>query len=268
MTMLRARRLASTAVVAALALPGLAACQQSPDVAAYLGGATIKQDRVEQIYDEVRDDMTAAQAAAREQADAAAAETGASPQPAAPVQLPIKRQDVLNTLLTLDVLKRAAAAHGLAAADAPTAEQIAQEAGLSPEWEYTELYAETLRLRSALRTAVQPATLTDADLRDVYERLIGDGAAGQVPSFEEFRTTLSPENKTLLETYVALREELETIAADQKIKLNPRYGDQQVTLLSANTEGGGEVPLVAVTFAGAADEDPYVTDVSEVATVS
>lgn len=267
MTMLRARRLASTAVVAALTVSGLAACRQSPDVAAYLGGATIKQDRVERIYDEVRDDMTAAQLAAREQAAAAAAEGGASPEPAAPVQVPIKRQDVLNTLLTLDVLKRAAQTRGLPPADAPSAEQIAQEAGLSPEWEYTELYAETLRLRAALRTAVQPATLTDADLRDVYERLTA-GGAGQTPTFEEFRTTLSPDNKTLLETYVALREELEGIAADQKIKLNPRYGDQQVTLLSANTDGGGEVPLVAVTFAGSADEDPYVTDVSEVATVS
>lgn len=261
MTMLRARRLASTAVVAALVAAGLAACQQSPDVAAYLGGGTIPQARVEKIYDQVRDELTTAQAAAASQA-------GSSPGAVAPATVPIKRQDVLNTLLSLDVLRRAAQAHNVKPAAEPTVDQVAQARSFSPQWEYTKLFAETYQLRAALQPVVPKATLTDADLRDVYQRLVGGGAADPATPFDQFKSTLGEENQTLLQTYVGLRDELEGIAADQKLKLNPRYGDQQVTLLSASAQSGGEVPLVVATFAGNSAEDPYVTDVSAVATVS
>ncbi len=264
MTMPRARRLVSTAVAAALAAAGLAGCQQSPEVAAYVGGGTITEDRVEKIYDQVRDELTTAQ----EQARAAGEANGASAEPISPVTVPIKRQEVLNTLLSLDVLRRAAQAHGVQAAAEPTVDQVAQARSYSPQWEYTQLYAETYRLRAALQPVVSPATLTDDDLRDVYQRLTTGGAADPSATFDQFKSTLSDENKKLLETYVSLRNELQQIASDEKVKLNPRYGNQQVTLLSASTQSGGEVPLVVATFTGASDEDPYVTDVSAVTTVA
>ncbi|MEV4705775.1 SurA N-terminal domain-containing protein [Actinoplanes sp. NPDC049316] len=262
MTMQRARRLASTAVVAVLAVAGLTACQQSPDVAAYVGGGTITEDRVQGIYDQVRDQLTAAREQARQQ-------KGDSAEPLPPLAMPIKQQDVLNTLLTVDVLRKSAKAHNLQAADSPTVEQVAQARNYSPEWEYTRLYTETYRLRTALQGAVSPATLTDADLRDVHQRLVKGGVADPSTTFEQFKNTLSPENKSLLETYVALRGELEKIVADEHVKLNPRYGDQQVSLLSAQGSDGKDVPLIVLPLAGDDQSgDTYVTDVSAVANVA
>jgi hypothetical protein len=260
MTMLRARRVVSTAVVAILAAAGLSACQQSPDVAAYVGDETITQDRVQKIYDQVKDELTAAREQAQQQSPASPA--------ASPLSMPIKQQDVLNTLLSLDVLRKSAQAHGVQAAAEPTVDQVAQSRNFSPSWEFTKLYTETYQLRAALQTKVPPATLTEADLRDVYKRLIAGGAADPSTKFEDFVNGLGDQNKTLLQTYVALRNELQTITTDEKVKLNPRYGDQQVTLLSAQSAEGKDVPLVVFTFAGDAGEDPYVTDVSAVTKIS
>jgi SurA-like protein len=264
MTMQRARRLASTAVVAVLAVAGLSACQQSPDVAAYVGGETISEKRVQDIYGQVRDQLTAAREQAQQQGEA----NGASAEPLPPLAMPIKQQDVLNALLTVDVLRKSAKARGVQAADSPTVEQVAQARNYSPEWEYTRLYTETYRLRTALQSAVKPATLTEADLRDVHQRLVKGGAADPSTTFEQFQSTLSPENKTLLETYVAMRTELQDIVEDEKVKLNPRYGNQQITLLSAQGANGQDVPLISLAFAGNEAGEAYVTDVSAVADVA
>ncbi|MEV4638136.1 hypothetical protein AB0J80_12375 [Actinoplanes sp. NPDC049548] len=263
--MQRARRLASTAVVAVLAVTGLTACQQSPDVAAYIADGTITEERIQGIYDQVRDQLTAArEKAAQQQAGA----DGASAQPLPPLTMPIKQQDVLNTLLSVDILRKSAQAHGVQAADAPTVEQVAQARNYSPQWEYTQLYAETYRLRTALQGAMKPAQLTDDDLRDVHQRLIKGGAADPSTTFDQFKQTLSEQNRALLQNYVAMRTELEKIVKDDKVKLNPRYGAQQVALLSAQSADGNDVPLVVLTLGGDDAGDPYVTDVSTVTTVA
>lgn len=261
--MRRARRIASTAVVAAIAVTGLSACQQSPDVAAYVGKQSISEDRVEEILDQVRDDLTEARSKAAATGEAGGASAGA----VSPLVMPIKQQDVVNTLLSIDVLSKAAQAHGVQAAAEPTVDQVAQSRSYSATWEYTKLYTQTFQLRAALQSKVTPATLTDADLRDVYKRLIAGGAADPSTPYDQFASQLSADNKKLLETYVAMRNELQDIAADAKVKLNPRYGNQQVTLLSAQSADGKDVPLVVVSFAGNADEAPYVTDVSAVTTL-
>ncbi|BCJ52214.1 hypothetical protein Asp14428_36890 [Actinoplanes sp. NBRC 14428] len=263
--MQRARRLASTAVVAVLAVTGLSACRQSPDVAAYIAGGTITEKRIQGIYDQVRDELTAA----REQAQQQAGAKGPSAEPLPPLTMPIKQQDVLNTLLSVDILRKSAQAHGVQPAASPTVEQVAQARNYSPQWEYTQLYAETYRLRTSLQSAVAPATLTDDDLRDVHQRLVKGGAADPGTSFDQFKSTLSAENKTLLQTYVAMRTELEKIVADDKVKLNPRYGAQQVTLLSAQSADGKDVPLVVLTLSGGdSSQGAYVTDVSAVTTLA
>ncbi|MFI5492721.1 hypothetical protein [Actinoplanes sp. NPDC051859] len=261
MTMQRARRLASTAVVAVLAVAGLTACQQSPDVAVYSAGGKITQERVQGIYDQVQDQLVAERKKAQEQAEAAGTE--ALPQPV----MPFKQQDVLNTLISVDILRKSAKAHGVQPAAAPTVEQVAQARNYSPAWEYTQLFAETYRLRTALQAAVPPATLTDADMRDVYTRLVQGGAADPNIKFEEFSSTLSAENKALLQSYVSLRTELGEIVKNDKLKINPRYGNQEIVLLSAQGGDGKEVPLVVLRLGDEAG-DAYVTDVSAVTTVA
>ena len=255
--MQRARRLASTTVVAVLAVSGLSACRQEPDVAAYLGdGRTITEARVEGIYDEARDELTRSRAQVQAQAT-----TGASAEPVAPVQVPFKQRDVLNALLTVQVLEQAAATKGVQAAAEPTVEQIAQGSSYSPTWEYTKLYARTFQLRAALLPKVTPAPLTDADLRPVYTKLLAGGAGDATP-YEQFKSQLSDTNKQALQQSIGLRNELAEIVSDDDVKLNPRYGDQQLVLLSAQA-GNADVPLVEVSFAGAgASAEPFVTDVS------
>jgi uncharacterized protein YneF (UPF0154 family) len=252
--MQRARRLASTAVVAALAVSGLSACGRAqPDVAAYLGGGQkITEAQVEKVYDQAHDDLTASRGKIQQQAT-----TGASADPAAPVEVPFKQQDVLNALLTIDVLEQSAAAKGVQPAAEPTVEQIAQGSSYSPTWEYTKLYARTFQLRAALLPKVTPAELTDAELRPVYERLTAGGAGDATP-YEQFKTQLSDQNKQALQQSIGLRNEVAKIIADDQIKVNPRFGEQKLVLLSAQA-GNKDVPLVEVSFAS---ETPFVTDVS------
>jgi hypothetical protein len=256
-TMQRARRLASTAVVAFLAVAGLSACRAEPGVAAYLGGdKTITDQQVERIYDQAHDQLTEARGQIQQQD-----QTGASAAAVPPVELPFKQKDVLNALLTVDVLEQAVAAKGLPAATEPSIEQIAQGTNYSPNWEYTKLYTKTFQLRAALLPKVAPAELTDEDLRPVYDRLLAGGAGDATP-YEQFKSQLSDENKQALQQSLGLRNELAKIVADGDLKVNPRYGDQQLVLLSA-TAGNAQVPLVQVPFAGSDRADaPFVTDVS------
>jgi len=255
--MQRARRLASTAVVAVLAVSGLSACRAEPGVAAYLGGGkTITDSQVARIYDEARDELAKSREQVQQQDT-----TGASAGPVPPVVVPFKQKDVLNALLTVEVLERAAAARSVQAATEPTVEQIAQASKFSAGWEYTKLYARTFQLRAALLPKVTPAELTDADLRPVYERLLA-GSGGDATPYDQFKSQLSEENKKALQQSLGLRNELAKIVKDDDVKLNPRFGDQQLVLLSAQA-GDKDVPLVEVSFAGAAaSEAPFVTDVS------
>jgi hypothetical protein len=251
-----ARRLASIAVVAVLAVSGLSACRAEPDVAAYIGGKTITESQVEKVYDQAKDELTASRAQIQQQNQAAP-----SGEPAPPVQMPFKQKDVLNALLTVDVLERAAAAHNVQPAAEPTVEAVAQGSSFSPGWEYTKLYAKTFQLRAALLPKVTPSPLSDEDLRPVYDRLLATGAGDSTP-YEQFKSQLSDANKTALQQSLGLRDELLKIVADENVKLHPRYGDQQLVLLSANA-GNAEVPLVELSFAGAdASKAPFVSDVS------
>ena len=227
-------------------------------MAAYLGdGEKITEAQINEVYDQAEDELTTS----REQVQQQQAATGASAAAIPPVQLPFKRQDVLNALLTIDVLEQAAAAAGVQPAADPTVEQIAQASSYSPTWEYTKLYTRTFQLRAALLPKVTPAELTDAELRPVYEQLRAGGAGGDTP-YDEFKSQLSDQNKQALQQSIGLRDQLAKIVADDDLTLNPRYGDQQLVLLSA-TAGETQVPLVELSFAGAdASEAPFVTDVS------
>lgn len=255
--MQRARRLASTAVVAVLAVAGLSACRAEPGVAAYLAdGETITDKQVTRIYEQAQDQLSASRKQIQQQG---ATDPSAAAVP--PVEMPFKQKDVLNALLTVKVLEQAAAAKGVQAATEPSIDQIAQGTNYSPDWEYTKLYTQTFQLRAALLPKVTPAPLTDEDLRPVYDRLLAGGAGDSTP-YEQFKSQLSAENKQALEQSLGLRNELAKIVADGDLKLNPRYGDQQLVLLSA-TAGNAQVPLVQVSFDGSDRADaPFVTDVS------
>src|SRR3982751_447341 len=106
MTMHLVRRLAPVAVAATVAVAGLAGCRSAPSVAAYVGQDRISEDRVSAVYDEAQDNAV----------------TPAGGQQAPPA---IKRQDVVDTLVGLEVLREVARQRGVS----PTAlndNQVAQ----------------------------------------------------------------------------------------------------------------------------------------------
>lgn len=260
MPMQRARRLASTAVVAALVVGGLSACQAEPDVAAYVGSlGTITADEVTRVYDQAEVELTAArdQLLQKQQEQQKQQPAGASTEPVPPVQMPFKQQDVLNTMLTLDILEQIAATHHVQPAAAPTVAQVAEATSYSPTWEYTDAYTRTYQLRSALLEAVTPVELTDAELRSVYDKLSA-AAPSEVASFEQFKSQLSEADQKTLKQSLGLRDEVAKVVAAENVKPNPRYGTQELVLLSARP-ADTPVPLVSVSLAGPeASQAPFV----------
>jgi len=160
----RARRFATVALAASLAAASLAGCRSAPSVAAYVGQNRISEDRVSAVYNDAREKSVTP--AGGQQATSA-----------------IRRQDVLDTLVGLDVMRDIAQRRGLK----PTAldsGQVAQAVGLKADAEYVRLYGEFRGLLNAVGNAAKPAQPTPADLRDVYNRLTAGGGNPNGATFD------------------------------------------------------------------------------------
>ena len=237
MPMFRARRLASVAVTAALAVAGLSACRSAPDVAAYVGQAKITEQRVTDV-------LKGAQA---NQVTAA---------PGQPVT-PIARQDVVDTLVGLDVMRELAKKHNVT----PTAidpTQVGQALGVNAQAEYVGLFTEYRGLLNALSTGVQPARPTQADLRDVYDRLTKGGANPDSTSFEQFARGLAQQDQQTLAQNIGLRNQLEPEIDKLNTKVNPRYHSPELPLVSTQTSDGKVLPLIVLSLAPSKSEPPVV----------
>lgn len=259
-TMQRARRLASTAVVAVLAASGLSACRAEPGVAAYVGGATITEARVDAIYADAKRKLDAANAPARAQRLAATPDPTASP--ASPeVPLMIKRRDVLEALLGERVLGDLAAQRNIKPADIPLT-QVAQSVGLPEGAEYVTVYAKYRGLLSALSTKATPVKATPADLRQVYDRFkAAGGFSGQQVPYEQFASGLGEQDQAALAQSIGLREEIKPAIDKLHLKINPRYGITELALLPYASKSQGSTSLIGVPLAANADT-AAVTDVS------
>jgi hypothetical protein len=237
MAMQRARRLASVAVVAFLAVSGLSACRAAPGVAAYVGSAKITEDRVDRIFDDAKTRAVAP----------------AAGQPATG----LARQDIVSTLVGLDVLRSYAKEKSLTAAALPTAD-VAKSLSLQADAAYVPIFTEFEGLLQAISAKAAPAQLTEADVRDVYQRLVAGGALKDKQPFEQFAGSLAQQDQQVLQQRIALRNELQPAAAKLDIDVNPRYSSG-ITLLSASGATGNSVPLVIVQL-GDADNTVPVTD--------
>jgi hypothetical protein len=241
MTMHLVRRLATVAVAATIAVAGLAGCRSAPSVAAYVGQDRISEDRVSAVYDEARNNAV----------------TPAGGQQAPPA---IKRQDVVDTLIGLDVLRQIARQRGLS----PTAidpNQVAQAIGLKANAEYVRLYGEYRGLLNAVGSAAKPAQPSAADLRDVYNRLTAGGANPNGASFEQFAGGISEQDRQTLAQNIGLRNELQPQIAKLNTVVNPKYSAPELPLVSTQGADGQELPLVVLSFAPAQGKPPVV-DVS------
>ena len=240
--MQRARRLASVAVVASLAVAGLTACRSAPGTDAYIGAgagsATISQDEVEALYKDARANGTGP----RTETD------GSVTQPAQ-----LSRQDILATLVGLDVLRKYGKDSGVTPqAVAPA--QVASSLFLDPAAKYVPVYAQYEGYLEAAAAKVQPQQLTEAEVRDVYDRL---NAAGVLPNstFESWAGNLDQSIQQLLGQRIGLQKQLAQVAAKMDIVVNPRY-QPSFSLLTPYAPTGKPIPLVEVPVGNSADAVP------------
>ncbi|MFI5890710.1 hypothetical protein ACIA5D_11400 [Actinoplanes sp. NPDC051513] len=234
--MQRARRLASVAVVASLAVAGLSACRSEPSVAAYVGDTKITEDRVDAVYDEA-------------QAAAVPAREGEAPAPA------LTRAEVARTLISTDVLGQVAKSHNVALPADLGLEQVSSDLRLPATTEYVRLYATAKTYVAALRQAA-PTTgePTEADLRQVFDVLVANGEA-DASQFEQFKSQLPAQNKQLVTNAATVRNEINEVAGPLKIRVNPRYQPAMISVLEFQTQNGAVRPLVTAPL-GADDTVP------------
>jgi hypothetical protein len=234
--MQRARRLASVAVVASLAVVGLSACRSEPSVAAYLGDSRLTEARVQDVWDEAHDAVVKAAAG-----QAPAGKSGAA------VTMPITRADVVRTLVSADVLGKVAKAENVSLPADLTLDEYASSLHVPATTEFIRLYAEADTYVRLLRQGItNPAAPSDADLQEVFNVLAANGQIQEGSTFEQFKTSLPDSNKQLVQTATAVRQEIAEVAKPLDIKVNPRYQPLGIPVLQFQTANGEVRPLVSV----------------------
>jgi hypothetical protein len=240
MTMQRARRLASAAVVAAIAVTGLSACRSAPDVAAYIDAGNITTADVQRVYDDAK---TKADAATNSQAaqNPAPAPTD-SPGPAD--ALPLTPGTVLETLVSHNVLMRLAQTHNVQIPTPLPLDTYAKILKLPATADYVRLFVEVEGLQFALNQGGQGGPLTDADIRDIFDRAKKQQLVDPASTPEQFGAGLSADGKKVLGTAVALRNEAHTDIVQQHIRLNPRFGPVEVPIFTQRDQQTGQAAVL------------------------
>ncbi|AEV81825.1 hypothetical protein ACWT_0811 [Actinoplanes sp. SE50] len=189
------------AVIASLAVAGLSACRSEPSVAAYVGDTRITEKQVERIADE---------------AQRARAGAGATP---------IPRSEVVRLLVARPLLDQLAARHQVTLPANLPYDQYAKLIGLPADNELLHLIVDNGTLQQAVSQKITgPATLSDDDLRDVYQRPEVQKALPPGTSLEQFRSVLSNADlKAGVQAGIGLRNELAEVAAPLHVTINPRY---------------------------------------------
>lgn len=249
--MQRARRLASVAVVATLAVSGLAACRSAPDVAVYFGSAKeISVAQVQRMVTDARSKLDAVQAQAQAAPDAAAAPPAA--------ELPLTGTDVVSTLVSHDVVFRVARERNVSLpAELPLAE-VAQSIGLPADAEYVKLYAETRLLFNLLLQNATPATTGDAELQKVFDVFLATGAMQPGLTFEQFKGSVSPQAIETLGRAKTVQTDVQAQLDQLDVRVNPRYEPAEVAIYSE--PGPDQKPLNLVSVPLADTESSPVID--------
>lgn len=246
--MQRARRLASVAVVASLAVTGLSACRNSPDTVAYIGsGASsskVTQSQVDDIYDDAQGKATGERTAAD-----------------GSVQKPTKvtKQQIVSALVGLGVLRKYGADNNIKPEAFPAA-SVAQSLFLTDDAKYVPIYSEFEGYLEAIAAKVPQVQVTEADVRDVYDRFKAGGSLPAGTTFESFAGGLGQQDQQVLSQRISLSKALQPVAAKLDIDVNPRYSPS-FAVLEVPSATGTPVALVVVPV-GDADSTVPVTDLS------
>lgn len=251
--MQRARRFASMAVIATLAVSGLSACRQAPDVAVYFGDTVqVPLAEVTRIYTDAEDRLTAARSAAIEQQQQ-------SEEAVPPLRMPITTADVVGALVGREIGNRLARQKNIQQPTEQDPAPIAQALGLPPEAEFTKLYAENYALYNALMQAAKPVQPTEDDVQAVFDALKKAGSVAPEVTFESFKEGISPQNQELLNVGFAVRDEVRKQLDEVDAAVNPRFAAADVDVVVAQGDNQQLFGLIAVPVADERDTSP-VTD--------
>jgi hypothetical protein len=190
------RRLLAVAVAGALALAGLAACRDSPSVAAYVGSAQLTNKQVEQMVAEFP-------TATREKA------------------APQIRQLVVSNFVARELSRLLAAEHNITVppADVTPYQQAAGNAGVNPNGAFVTLQAEADAGMRAIAQLGTPQAPTDADKREVFTALVDENIV-QPGQYDQVKDQIdSPEMRAAL----GLRPVLQDARKKYQTSVNPRY---------------------------------------------
>jgi hypothetical protein len=244
MPMQRARRLASVAVVATLAVTGLSACRSAPDVAVYFGqAAEISVAEVQRVVDDARTKLTTAR-------DAAAAEqAGASAPAQGPVQVPFGGPDVVSALVSRDVVTRIARQRNVSLPAQLPLEEVAQSLGLPADTQYVRLYTESRLLFNQLLQNATPQEASDADVRGVFEVFQATGAMQPGLTYEQFRSQVSPQAIQTLGRAVAVKKDVQAQLDQLDVRVNPRFEQSEVAVYTEPGPDNEPLSLVSVPLA-------------------
>ena len=253
MPMQRARRLASVAVIATLAVTGLSACRSAPDVAVYFGSAkAFTVAYVEGIVNDARTKLTAAQ-------DGAAAQPGAS-EPARAAGVPITGPDVVSALISRGVARAIARERNVSLpADLPL-DEVAQSVGLPADSQYVRIYAEGRLLFNQLMQGAKPTQAGDPELREVFDVFQATGAMQPGLTFEQFKGSVSPQAIETLGRATTVRKDVEAQLDQLRVRLNPRFESAVIPIYSE--PGPDNKPLSLVSAPLADTGDSPVSDAS------
>jgi hypothetical protein len=113
-------------------------------------------------------------------------------------------------------------------------------------------------LLNAVGAGAKPAQPTEADLRDVYDRLTAGGGNPNGASFEQFSTGISAQDRQTLAQNIGLRNDLQPQIAKLNTVVNPKYSAPELPLVSTQGANGQELPLVVLPFAPSQGAPPVV----------
>ena len=224
--MLRARRIASIVVVAALGLGGLAACRSEPSVAAYLGDRKVTEDQVTQIFDGAGAGASATPAAEEQQ------------QPGAQSKGPaVSRQQIVDLQVTLDLGRKVAAEQGVQPLTAVSTEQVAAELGVPETSQYAKDYTDWVNLSQAIFAKLgdtAPAA-TEEQLRGVYDALVKVNAID--PGFDLAQIKQAFGDGGFVASAYQLTGLLEKAASGSDTTVNPRYLPLAAPMVVSSQQG-------------------------------
>lgn len=206
----------AAATLAAVAVLGLAGCRVEPGAAAFIGNTRITDEQVDKINDEQVDIARGRGQEVSTQAIAA------------------NRQLLIERLTLAEVARRIVTEKGIAVTRV-SATDVAYQNGRPQPSDIDRYVADTQPYLEALRAAVTPTALTDAEKKELTQNLVRLGADPSVAA----RFFGEPDLQRAMAFRKALRDGLDKY----RVEVSPRYSEVAYPIWSV-TSGGQQVDVM------------------------